>query len=734
MAAINVLGVAAVDAKQPGHKTDKKLAAQQLFQETLSLRNVLPLEEYITRLERVIRLNNKFAEAFHELGQACIERGTIEGRNRAFTALERAIQLAPRNAEYHYSLARLHLKRNAPGSAASEFRKMMKINPADARPYYHLALFKEESMLTYRDMVSVKEDALIYFYDYAEKDYAEAERLLRVAIVLDPMMAEAYHRLAALYYEAGRYQEMAEVLETGLSYQTSSDLFLFLGLARQQLGKIDEAMAAYQHALQLMSSADRELFYSLQPVLSPDSSRAYANASDSLRARMQRRFWKVRDPLFLTDANERLIEHFGRMAYANLRFSFPEKNIEGWKTDRGKTLIRFGNPRSHVRTTADLVTSPTGRLMLNPRREIWDYGDFYITFDDRFMNNNYTFAWGDFAETDGKWIFEHKIRTEPERYRFPHGGKRLSLPHIIAQYRGAGDSAGTKSLDTRLEIYFGLPDSSLQEIDSGADTRPGRRFALRRGLFFFDENWDALRQWQEDRDLFYPFAVTTSSASTGGHNPPSTGNKYLLDCWQVHMPPGRYYLSLEVMDKKSGHSGAEREPVVVEDFTGEQLNMSSIVLGHPLANDSDMSAVRVELPLDTKDITGFVPSLFREFTANTPIHINYEVYNLALDMNGQSHYRIEYVIEPLPAGKSFVNRAVSSIGRLLGLEERSGAITYSFESTGDSRTERIYHSLDIQGEQTSWYHLTIRVADRVSGQSLSRRVAFVIRSEFKDKG
>src|SRR5512145_2881111 len=93
-AALEVLG-----AVQPRANADNRQMAQQLFQEALSVRQALLLEDYIDRLHEVTKLDGKFAEAFHELGRAYIEQGTIDGRNRALSALGRAIRLAPQNTE-----------------------------------------------------------------------------------------------------------------------------------------------------------------------------------------------------------------------------------------------------------------------------------------------------------------------------------------------------------------------------------------------------------------------------------------------------------------------------------------------------------------------------------------------------------------------------------------------------------------------------------------------------------
>jgi GWxTD domain-containing protein len=679
---------------QPRAGSEKKLAAQQLFRQALSARAALSLEEYIRQLERVTALDGKFAEAFHELGRAYIEQETIAGRDRAVSALERAMQLAPQNTEYRYTMAKLQLRRGAYATAKSEFRKIIKLDPMEARAYYELALFYEEDMLHYREMISPHENATIYFYEFANKDFVEAERLFRSAIGIDPQMAEAYHHLAGLYFDAQLYEKMAELMERAVTKLSTADLLLFLGLARQQLGKPDAAMQAYQKALELMPPPDRAFFYSLQTVLAPDSLKIYEKVPDSLQALMQQRFWTARDPLFLTEANERLLEHFGRIAYANLRYGIPEKNIAGWKTDRGQTMIRFGHPRWRTRTRADLGSSATGRVTLNASKEFWNYGDFQMIFEDRFLNWNYAFAWGGVGELDGKVIFDEKIRELPERYEFPHGGRRLKLPHVIAQFRDRHNPDSTK-----VEIYFGVADSALYA------TNP----ALHRGLFFFDENWGAVRQWREKRRLL-------SSPAAADH---------LADRWPARMKPGAYQISLEVLDPASGRSGAERENLVIEDFSNERLHMSSVVLAVSDSSSSDLELYR------DGDVH-LVPVFLQEFFDETPIYVYYEIYNLALDAAGQSRYYIDYVVEQAPENKGLISRAVIRLGKLLGWRRQSMAIGSTFEATGGSQDEKLYQRLEILGQTAGHYNLTIRVTDRVSGQSASRRVSLAIKQKNKN--
>ena len=688
--AANALGVA-----QPGLGSEKKLAAQQLFQHTLAARSSLTLAEYIRNLERVTALDHKFAEAFHELGRAYIQQETIAGRERAVAALERAIQLAPRQTEYRYTLAKLHLQRGAYSTAKSEFRRIMKIDPMDARPYYQLALFYEEDLLHYRDMISPHENAVIYFYEFADKDFAEAERLLRSAIGLDPKMSEAYHHLAGLYFDAQLFDKMADLMEKAVAKLESVELFLFLGLARQQQsGQADAAMQAYQQALQLMSSADRAFFYSLQTVLPPDALKIYENAADSAQAQMQHRFWKARDPLYLTAANERLLEHFGRIAYANLRYSFPEKNIAGWKTDRGQTLIRFGQPQSRTRTRADIGTSATGYVTLKGSKEYWNYGDFQMIFDDRFLNRQYAFAWGSVGAVDGKALFEEKIRAVPERHEFPHGGRPLELPSVIAQFYDS-----SKFDSTRLEIYYAVADSTLA-------TRAN--LMLRRGLFFFDENWNEIRQWRENRRL----AAVDSMARR--------------DRWSVHLAPGTYHVSLEVLDPASGRSGVAREKFVVENYAAPRLAMSSVVLARA---DSTNPA----LTLHHENGVHLVPALMPHFFAGEALYVYYEIYHLAFGANQRSHFRLDYTIAPEAEERAMVSRALTRLGKILGLNRPGALIGASFETSGERREEKFYHGLELLGQPAGHYRLIIRGTNRVSGQTVERMVSLQITPKKENK-
>ncbi|MFQ5568483.1 MAG: GWxTD domain-containing protein [Rhodothermales bacterium] len=117
----------------------------------------------------------------------------------------------------------------------------------------------------------------------------------------------------------------------------------WVGLA-EHLSDLDQAIAQLEYA-----AKSKELA-------------AIKNASTHAeRLRLFEEFWKKRDPTPGTLRNERLEEYYYRIAYANREYS---SVTEGWKTDRGHVLVRFGVPDNIRRQTFDYNNEPW---------EVWTY-------------------------------------------------------------------------------------------------------------------------------------------------------------------------------------------------------------------------------------------------------------------------------------------------------------------------------------------------------------------------
>ena len=177
------------------------------------------------------------------------------------------------------------------------------------------------------------------------------------------------------------------------------------------------------------------------------------------------RFWRRQDPLFLTGFNERRMEHYGRIAYANLRFSRPSRGIEGWQTDMGKAYIKFGRyldrktQRAAVleeipvslteylgNSAIDGIRAPQAtRAMkggslahLSQQKETWFYEGFKVAFLVPYGFHGYLPA---------------PLPDKP-RYVDPYRRKKYSMPHQVVAFQD-GDSI-------RVEISSAVPKARLK--------------------------------------------------------------------------------------------------------------------------------------------------------------------------------------------------------------------------------------------------------------------------------
>ena len=122
-------------------------------------------------------------------------------------------------------------------------------------------------------------------------------------------------------------------------------------------------------------------------------------------------FWRHRDPTPETEKNEFRDEHYRRLAYANRHYR--GQGLPGWKTDRGKVYIIFGEPQTQ--------RSYLGTSSVYPA-EVWSYQGISIPgipqeFDLLFFQRN---GMGDFVlydpAGDGPWNLLPTFRGNPGNY------------------------------------------------------------------------------------------------------------------------------------------------------------------------------------------------------------------------------------------------------------------------------------------------------------------------------
>lgn len=115
-------------------------------------------------------------------------------------------------------------------------------------------------------------------------------------------------------------------------------------------------------------------------ILHPDSLSYYLDADLESKQAFFKRFWDERDPNPETKKNELMDEYFKRINYANENYG--GLATDGWLTDRGRILIKFGPPDDIERHPFELETRPY---------EIWRY----YSLRKVFLFQDYT-GFGDF--------------------------------------------------------------------------------------------------------------------------------------------------------------------------------------------------------------------------------------------------------------------------------------------------------------------------------------------------
>jgi GWxTD domain-containing protein len=105
-----------------------------------------------------------------------------------------------------------------------------------------------------------------------------------------------------------------------------------------------------------------QAFEQMVYILPDDSLDLYEEASLEKQQEFFKRFWAQKDPNPNTEVNELMEEYFRRINYANREFS--SFSQDGWRSDRGRILVKFGFPDDVERHPFEIDSVPY---------EIWRY-------------------------------------------------------------------------------------------------------------------------------------------------------------------------------------------------------------------------------------------------------------------------------------------------------------------------------------------------------------------------
>jgi GWxTD domain-containing protein len=508
----------------------------------------------------------------------------------------------------------------------------------------------------------------------------------RTALEFQPDHWETLRRVLLHTFDASDFDEyLAVAKRLKAAYPDRTESHLYEGLGLHAMGREDEAGAAFDRALSMMSEWEREPFLNIESIMRSDMASAYLSLRGEELAAFEQNYWTFSDPLFLTEANERRLEHFSRVAYADLRFSEPSTGHPGWATDRGLIYIRYGKP--------DLLSTFRARHTVT---RVWYYGGgvvFMFTqqagyFHSRF-SGNYEFIANDIRE------------AQPAKYdNIPSVPALFPVEVQIARFRG--ESPEWVAVEIHAEFPF---EALLLEQDMQSSE-------IETGLFLFNTRGDKIVRQSRSQVIEFGDAVAT--------NP--------IRSWRLMMPPaGKLVAGVEARDALSWYAAASRDTFTVELFPDDQLAISDLLLAdnvRPLAEEPES---RADFEITPNPSLTYVPL--------QPVHLYYEVYGLEQDREAIAAFEVRLTVR------------VARLDRGGGFAQILGDIAdaWGFSIAGDDRVElrfarqvdlsqldRVteYLSLDLQKAPPGDYEITVQIWDQLAQQLATRQRMFrVIRGE-----
>lgn len=639
---------------------------------------------------------NSDAASYFELAKIYLNHNTFYTRNLAFENSQMAVWKESRNLEYIYLYASI-AKDFARFTAIDQYKKIIEIDSNQVDAWYNLGMLKEEDFTEYDNSVRNVDGFIAPLQKYADEDFNEAEKYYLNALKIDSVHYQTILKLSLMYDKGNKPEKGIPFLQRLIKLnKADKEIHLALGLLYYKTSKLKECFTEYQKALELMSKEEREdfTFNSVKSLLLPAYDYIMKEMSDYELKDFIDLYWKVYDPLYITDYNERLLEHYSRVAYANLNFSVPSMNIVGWKSNQGEVILRYGEPLNRTRIR------PSMGNKVNMKTEVWDYNGFTLGFTDMAQSGNFIFAApaGEKDKTAPQFngdsqTFMNDLRREYFTFYEPkYEGPKFDIVYDFLQFKSS-------ELRNHTDLYI---DYGLNPIDSLISN--GKLNVEHDAAFFFFNN-NSEEQIKKREHI----------TSLGSRNIVSTISHPILytNTLQVPAITDTGYYSLEILRKVDKGVSSNRGRIGIKKFSNIHLDMSDIIL-----------ASRVETGHESKyninrNKISILPNPTKQFIKGTPTYIYYEIYNLEKNSSGLTDFEQEVEVKEYnDENKSGLEKTISDIGKFLGFGKGEG-ISFSSKYQSAEVNQQIHFQLDLSKAKTGKYLITITVTDKIDNSKVS---------------
>lgn len=504
----------------------------------------------------------------------------------------------------------------------------------------------------------------------------------RAAVGYEPGHIAASTHLMSRLLDQGRIREYLSVARSlAEAHPDVAQAQLFLGLGLHSAGREEEAGAAFERGLAALPEAQRRSFLSLADVLRRKVAERYGALGSDRRDEFEAKYWRLSDPLYLTEANEARLEHLARVTYAGLRFFEPGTKTPGWETDRGQVWVRYGPPLQIARV-GDTV--------------IWDYGKGIPVFMFQDVPGYVRMRFAGFAG-DYKFVAEDFRFVMPVSYaHIPSIPELYRIPVQIARFRGGTPDEVAVEVDARLPLrrLAGKTDLATTEI--------------RTGLFLLNGEGEMIVRRVGESAL--PREGVRGSAA--------------FRSWRLLLPPsGPLVAAVEARNTASWGSAVSRDTFTAIRFPADSLSVSDILMADQMRRLTKEPVRRADLDI--------VPNAGLRYEVGQPVHIYWETYGLQGDDEGVASYDVAVSVRVTKLYREGV------IANFLG----PLADAWGFSIVGDDRVELRYHreakmgdrdrvieylGLDLKEAPAGEYEVRVRVWDRLHQRMAERKRSFSV--------
>jgi len=626
-------------------------------------------------------LTNNDAASFYELGKIFLKKNTFESRNLAYEYFKKAVMLQPDNIEYRFALASL-MKDFAKVTAINEFKKIISIDSTHIPSLLNIAEIKSKDFFEYNKSVrKLSDEFYASLQEYANEDFYEAEKYYQKVLQLDSMNYEANKSLSILYESAGSPEKGIPLLTKLLNKKNDDkELHLILGLLYYKTSRLKECYDEYQKAISLMDKEERKdfTFNTVKFLIEPAYKNVIEKMSDKQLNNFIELYWKVYDPLYMTEYNERLLEHYSRVVFSNLHFSVPQIGLAGWKTNRGEIVLRYGEPLNFMR-----IRPSMGESGLMMKTEVWDYKDMSFGFTDMASSGKYLFSTPSLdkdkvhSQFNGNTLdYINYLRKEIHTiYEPKFEGPRFNINYSILQFKSMDKWYQT---DLYLNYKIDVPDSLFKNK---------KELKHKIGLFFFDKNYN-----EQFRKLD---SISISRNEI----------KNYVNSLAVTTYPDSGFISFEMIREDKG-TFSNRSDLVIKKFSNVELGISDIIFSRRISTEKSKGIKRGNLYLE--------PNPLNEFTENDTIKLYYELYNLKRNEKGLCSFEQKISVKKLNEKlESNIGKIINLISNLFGYTKSSEVVIISDYETYENNPQIILQ-LDMKNYPSGKYLFTVTAKDKAT--------------------